>query len=282
MKSPAAALAVALSLLATLGACERQQDRTSPPASQARKPAQAPKTQTPVGAIPPLAFKQAAPAAEVSLTLSAEIGRYPALHALLYDRETAQLRAFATKADADRKADDGQYPWRQYASERQWAVAAATPRLISLRGMWLDYTGGAHPNHGAAALLWDAAANKEVKPADLFRADADMKALDKAICAAVAAAKLHREGASPPDDIFGCPKWTETTLALAPSTEAGKIGGLMVLIDPYVVGPYAEGDYELILPLSAFRPLLAPTYLDAFAGSPKSSGNPDGSLSFRM
>lgn len=282
MKSPAVVPAVTLALLFTLGACERRQAPTSPSASQAMTPLQAPKAQTQAGAVRPLTFKQADPAAEVSLTLSAEIGRYPALHILLYDRETAQLKAFATKAEADRKADDGQYPWRQYAGERQWAVAAATPRLISLRGMWLDYTGGAHPNHGSSALLWDTAANKEIKPADLFRADADMKVLDKAICEAVVAAKRHREGADPLDGVFGCVKWTETTLALAPSTEAGKFGGLMILIDPYVVGSYAEGDYELIVPLSAFQSLLAPTYVDVFAGSPKSPGAPNGSLSWGM
>ncbi len=45
---------------------------------------------------------------------------------------------------------------------------------------------------------------------------------------------------------------------LAPSTTPGKVGGLTALIDPYVVGPYSEGDYEVTVPASAFQALLAP------------------------
>lgn len=269
--------AVALALVMTLAACDRQPARTPP--AQAAQSREAPTEASPAR---PLVFKQTDPAADIALTLPPEISRYPALHGALYDREAAQLKDFAAEAEAQRKASDGQYPWRQYESQRQWFVAANTPRLVSLRAMWFDYTGGAHPNHGAAALLWDTGANAEIKTAALFRPDADMKVLDKAICDAVTAAKNRREGATPLGDIFSCPKWTETALVLAPSTEPAKVGGLTVLIDPYVVGPYVEGDYEVTLPLPVFQALLALTYADAFAGSPKSLGEPDGALSVRM
>jgi hypothetical protein len=109
-----------------------------------------------------------------------------------------------------------------------------------------------------------------------------MSPLDRAICDAVAQAKTHREGAAPLNAMFACPKWSQAVLVPAPSTIPDKIGGLTVLIDPYVVGPYAEGDYEVVVPLSAFRALLAPTYAAAFGGAPKSPGNPDGTLSVRM
>lgn len=259
--------AVALALTLTLASCDRQPKQApGPPPAPAR----------------PLVFQQTDPAAKVALTLPPAIGQYPALHATLYDREVAQLKDFAAEAEAERKATVGQFPWRQHESERQWVVAGATPRLVSLRALWFDYTGGAHPNHGAAALLWDVSKGAEIKPAALFRSDADMKALDKAICDAVAVAKSHREGAVPLGDIFTCPKWTETALVLAPSIETAKIGGLTVLIGPYVVGPYVEGDYELTIPLSAFQTMLAPTYAETFAGSPKSPGNPDGAPSVTM
>ncbi len=274
--APAAALAVVL----TLVACDRGPAAPSQPPQSAATAA--PVAPPPAAPALPLAFKQTDPAADVALTLPAEIGRYPALHAALYDREVALLKDFAIRAEADRKSTVGEFPWRQYASERQWTVAAATSKLIGLRGTWFDYTGGAHPNHGATAILWDAGANNELKSAALFRRDADMGVLDKAICDAVVLAKRNREGAMPLDDVFSCPKWSETVLALAPSTEVGKIGGLAVLIDPYVVGPYAEGDYEVVIPLSTLRPLLAPAYADAFAGSPRSPGNPDGAPSVTM
>ena len=71
-------------------------------------------------------------------------------------------------------------------------------------------------------------------------------------------------------------------LVLAPAAIPGKIGGLTALIDPYVVGPYSEGDYEVTVPVSAFQTLLAPAYAGAFGGAPKSLGNPDGTLSVTM
>lgn len=257
----------ALALVLTLTACDRRPTPTEPPQAAPTRP---------------LAFQQADAAAKVALTLPAEISKYPALHAALYDREVAQLKDFAAKAETERETSEGQFPWRQHESQRQWAVTASTPRLVSLRALWFDYTGGAHPNHGAAALLWDATKGAEIKPVALFRPDADMTVLDRAICDAVTMAKSHREGAVPLSDIFTCPKWTETVLVLAPSTEPAKIGGLVALIDPYVVGPYVEGDYEVTIPLPAFQALLAPTYAGAFAGSPKSPGNPDGSVSVTM
>lgn len=276
--APVAVLAVVL----TLVACDRKpaaSPPSQPPPSGTARP-QAPRP--PAAPARPLVFKQTDPAADVGLTLPAEINQYPALHAALYDRDVAQLKDFAVKAEADRKSAAGEFPWRPYASERQWVVAAATPKLIGLRGTWYEFTGGAHPNHGATALLWDAGADSQIKPAALFRPNADMAVLDKAICDAVALAKRHREGAMPLDNVFSCPKWSETELALAPSTQAGKIGGLAVLIDPYVVGPYAEGDYEVVIPFSTLRPLLAPTYADAFAGAPRSLGEPDGTPSVAM
>lgn len=267
-------------VVAALSACDRK------PAPPAEAPA-ASTTTAPVAAAPaplarPLAFDQTDPAAKVALRLPAEVANYPALHTLLYDREVAGLKTFAAKAEADRKASAGQFPWRPYNRQGQWFLAADAAPLVSLRALWFEDTGGAHPNHGGASLLWDATANREIQPKALFRPDADMSVLDKVICDAVAQAKTRREGAVLLNDMFSCPKWSQTVLVLAPSTIPGKIGGLTALIDPYVVGPYSEGDYEVTVPASAFQSLLAPAYAGAFGGAPKSTGNPDGTLSVRM
>ena len=273
MKTPALA---ALALVAALGACDRK------PAEAPEAPAAPAAPVAPAPAARPLAFDQSDDAAKVALRLPAEIARFPALHALLYDREVTDLKAFASKAQADHKASDGAYPWRAYGRQSQWFLSADAAPLVGLRALWFEDTGGAHPNHGGSTLLWDAASNGEIQTKALFRPDADMKVLDKAICDAVAAAKSHRDGAVPLNDMFACPKWSETVLVLAPSATPGKIGGLTAIIDPYVVGPYAEGDYEVTVPTSAFQSLLAPTYAGAFGGAPKSPGNPDGTLSVTM
>jgi len=270
----------AFTLVAALSACDRE------PAPSAQAPAPAP-AGAPVAAAPatparPLAFEHTDPAAKVALGLPAEIANYPALHTLLYNREVAGLRTFAAKAETDRKASDGKFPWRPYARQAQWLLAAEAPPLVALRAQWFEDTGGAHPNHGGASLLWDTAANREIQPKALFRPEADMTGLDRAICDAVAQAKTRRQGAVPLNDTFSCPRWSETVLVLAPSAIPGKAGGLTVLIDPYVVGPYSEGGYEVTVPASAFQSLLAPAYAGVFSGAPKSPGNPDGTPSVTM
>jgi hypothetical protein len=271
---------VALGLVAALGACERKS--APPPKPPAEASLTAPTAAAPAPMARPLSFDQVDEAAKVALRLPAEIASRPALHALVYDRETAGLKTFAAKAQADRKASDGKFPWRPYARQSQWFLAADSAPLTGLRALWFEDTGGAHPNHGGSTLIWDSAAKREIQPKALFRPDADMAVLDKAICDAVAQAKTHRAGATPLNEMFSCPKWNQTVLVLAPSTMPDKIGGLTVLIDPYVVGPYSEGDYEVVVPASTFQGLLAPAYAGAFGGAPKSPGNPDGTLSVRM
>jgi hypothetical protein len=268
----------ALGLVAMLSACDR---KPAPPAEAPAAPT-APAAAAPAAMARPLAFDQTDPAAKVVLRLPAEVANYPALHTLLYDREVAGLRTFVAKAETDHKASTGQFPWRPYNRQGQWFMAADAAPLVSLRALWFEDTGGAHPNHGGASLLWDTAANREIQPKALFRADADMTVLDRAICDAVAQAKTRREGAVPLSATFSCPKWSQTVLILAPSAILGKAGGLTALIDPYVVGPYSEGDYEVTIPASAFQALLAPAYADAFGGAPRSPGNPDGTLSVTM
>ncbi|MFZ0266158.1 RsiV family protein, partial [Caulobacter sp.] len=250
------------------------------PAPSAEAPAPAAAVPAPMAR--PLAFDQTDPAAKVALRLPAEIASYPALHTMLYDREVAGLRTFAAKAETDRKTSTGRFPWRPYNRQGQWFLAAEAAPLVGLRALWFEDTGGAHPNHGGASLLWDTAANREIQPQALFREGADMTVLDKAICDAVVQAKTRRQGAVPLNDMFSCPRWNQTVLTLAPSAIPGKIGGLTALIDPYVVGPYSEGDYEVTVPVSAFQSLLAPTYAGVFGGAPKSMGNPDGTLSVTM
>ena len=280
MKSaPLAALAWIAALGGGLTACDRKP--AQPPQAPAAPTAPVAAALAPPAARP-LAFDQTDPAAKVALRLPAEIATYPALHTMLYNREVAGLRAFAAKAETDRKASTGQFPWRPYNRQGQWFLAADAAPLVNLRALWFEDTGGAHPNHGGASLLWDNAANREVQPKALFRDGADMTALDKAICDAVAQAKTHREGAVPLNDMFSCPKWSQAVLVLAPSTTPGKAGGLTAIIDPYVVGPYSEGDYEVTVPVSAFQGLLAPAYAGMFGGAPKSMGNPDGTLTVTM
>jgi len=107
-----------------------------------------------------------------------------------------------------------------------------------------------------------------------------MAVLDRVLCDAVNAARAARTGepsnltlGGGEDQMWSCPRAMETAFALAPSATAGKAGGLEFLINPYDVGPYAEGTYQIVVPQSAFRTLLAPAYADEFAGAPARVGD---------
>ena len=54
---------------------------------------------------------------------------------------------------------------------------------------------------------------------------------------------------------------------------SGKAAGLTFLIGPYQVGPYAEGAYEVVVPATVFRSMLATAYAGEFAGQPARAGD---------
>ena len=70
-----------------------------------------------------------------------------------------------------------------------------------------------------------------------------------------------------------CPRAADTAFVLAPGTVNGRAAGLIFLINPYQVGPGVEGGYEIAIPVSAFRSLLAIAYADDFAGQLLKSGD---------
>src|SRR5690606_28469299 len=145
-----------------------------------------------------------------------------------------------------------------------------TGKLLSLRRQTYEYSGGAHPNAAYGSVLWDKALKRILEPAQLFRTGADLSTLDQALCEVVNAARRERSpGAAPlsldPTGAFACPRAAQTPFVLAPSTTGGRAGGLVFLISPYIVGPWAEGGYEVVVPQSAFRGLVAPAYADEFA-----------------
>ena len=220
----------------------------------------------------PSSFAQTTPAAKVGLTIDRRIARYPALAQKLYRDGVKDLRSFAEQAKGDQAHLQAKgMPTRAYARTIAWTLAAATPRVVSVKQAWLDDTGGAHPNHGSSGLLWDPAADREVERSDLFRPAADQGRLDQRLCQAIKAEKLRHQGAVGDVQTWRCPKWADSDFVLAPSTVAGKAGGLIFLFDPYAIGPYVEGGYAVTIPLEAFKADLAPAYAAAFAGEPLES-----------
>jgi hypothetical protein len=218
--------------------------------------------------IPPTRFALTTPDAKIELVLPGNIGRYPELHQALYDSGKLDLMEFAKAAAGDRARYilKGRHPG-VYARKVAWTITAVTPRLVSLKSDWFADTGGAHPNHGTGSYLWDRDHNQMLAQSDLFKPDYDFSAIDPVLCEATAKVKAARMGPTDPKS-WTCPKWADSRAVLVPSTRPYRIGGLMFLYDPYVIGAYAEGDYQVVIPLSAFQQALAPAWADQFTGAP--------------
>lgn len=267
-----ALLLTTAALACAVSACRRPAEEApaAPAAANARV--------TPAEAGAPMSFADESQYAKVRLTLPEAIKPYPDLHARLYAEEVRKLRQFSEGAQADKtEAGSDIGPQGPYEKTVDVTLAGQTGKLLSLRRVDFDYSGGAHPNTLASGVLWDKALKTMVGPTDLFRKGADLSVLDQALCTAVNAAKRARSPGSEAVTLNGkmwaCPRAASTPFILAPGDQQGKAAGLTFLIGPYQVGPYVEGAYDIAIPASVFRSLLDPAYASEFGGTLVKSGD---------
>ena len=277
--SPTRPLRLSLILLAlplALAACNRDGDEPAP--AEVAAETGTPALETPAASPSNLTFADKTEHATVALTLPEGIKAEPDLHARTYAEEVRGLRQFeegALAARTEAGGDEGMPPFEKTVTV---TVAGQTDRLFSLRREAFDYSGGAHPNTLTTGIVWDRSLKRVIGAPELFRKGADLTALDQALCTAVNAARRARV----PDartitlagrDGWACPRAAETPFVLAPGDQAGKAGGLIFLIGPYQVGPGAEGGYEIAIPQTAFKSMIATAYAGEFAGQPRRTGD---------
>jgi len=150
---------------------------------------------------------------------------------------------------------------------KTWQVVANLPRFLSLSASFSAYTGGAHGNYGTAALVWDRSAKRAFDPKTMFRSPAALQeALGPAWCKALKAERQKRLGESYTDDgFFACPPVKDLALLLG-SSDRKRFNRIGLIADPYVAGSYAEGQYEVTLPVTAqVLAAVKPAYRSAFA-----------------
>ena len=276
MSLPSRALIVTAAVALTLAACDRREREAAPDAAA---PAPGEAAVTPAEGAAPMTYESENRFAQVELELPDAVRAQPDLHARLYAEAVRELRTFSEGAQADRTEYEGDMDLPPYAKHIDYVAAGETGKLISLQRNSSEYTGGAHPNPAYGAVIWDKALKRFVQPAQLFRRGADLSSLDQALCDAVNAARRGRNADAEPIGLnetrggWSCPRAVSTPFVLAPSTTPGKAGGLIFLIGPYQVGPYAEGGYEIAVSQTEFRALLAPAYVDEFAGAPVREGD---------
>ena len=134
-----------------------------------------------------------------------------------------------------------------------WETVGQTARLLSLEESIGSFTGGAHPNRGYAALLWDRRANREIAVTALFLKATSFAALTrKAYCGALDKERLKKREGEKLDRMFSdCPKYSELAIAPVDRNKNGRFETLRFVAGPYVAGPYVEGEYEMTLPVTS-------------------------------
>lgn len=143
-------------------------------------------------------------------------------------------------------------PFHQNMFNRVWKLGGQTPRLLSLESSTDTYTGGAHPMHNSAGLLWDRSGDRQVKLTELSAAPDGLEAaIRPEFCKRLDAERLkRRQGEVLEGDFSRCPELSEVTVIPVDSNGTGRFNSIRLIADPYVAGPYAEGSYEISVSVS--------------------------------
>ena len=190
----------------------------------------------------------------------------PALESLLREeaarREAEGLhRLEENLAELPPETDRSAMPPHGY--DQSWSVTASTPALLAMDSGISAYWGGAHDALSYDSLLWDRGAGRRIAFGDLFGDKAAAyRLLGRQFCPALLAMQVERGHTA--EDALPCPDLAAQPIALV--SEGGPIRKLNVLLAPYVAGSFAEGPYEVELPVTPqLLRLIRPRYRAAFA-----------------
>ena len=206
-----------------------------------------------------------------SYSWPAQVEAIPALRAHLAADQAERKRTLAGEASGARQAAaaDPDLRFVPYTLEVEWQVVTDLPGWLSLSQRNSHFEGGAHPNSGFDSRVWDRKAGRALAPRDLF---VSAKALDDALrgpfCDALDRERAVRRGEpvnrASGDDFDACIAPSEQTLILG-STDRKRFDRIGILVSPYAAGPYAEGSYDITVPVTpAVLQAVKPEFRAAF------------------
>lgn len=262
-----------IAALALLAACSpEKQEPAATPSSSASAAADAAQAMTPPApAAKAVSVEDQTPLYSFSYAYPAEAAGIPGLKAWLDADLAMEKQAIIAAAKEGRQdARDSGLDYMAFDHTTTWDVVADLPGWLSLSAAYEDFTGGAHPNHGFAALLWDKAAGKRIEAADLFVSKAALTAaIQRPFCEMLNRERAEKRGEAvdpdSTDEFDACidPLGSTVILGTGDKQHFTRIG---VLVAPYAAGPYVEGDYEVTLPVTAaVLKAVKPQYRAAFA-----------------
>lgn len=220
---------------------------------------------------PARAVKEETPLYDFDYAYPAAAGAIPQLKARL-DADLARTRAklvASARADQAEARKDG-FPYRKHGWSQTWQVVTRLPGWLSLSATYWNYTGGAHGMSWFGAMLWDRTARVPRNPLDLFTGKAALAAAIRTpFCAALDRQRAEKRGEKvdrKSDEPFNaCIDPTAETVILG-SASGRAFDRIGILVAPYSAGPYAEGTYEVTVPVTpAVLAAVKPRFRAAFA-----------------
>jgi hypothetical protein len=216
---------------------------------------------------PSLVFSAALPSQEEAGPIAARLRKEA-------DDLLAKKLKEAHEMHADARAEGrSPIPW-EYQIE--WKVLGRASEWVSLVGTLYQFEGGAHGLGTTDTRIANYKTGEEIAFPDMLRFGKGFSpAVVIATCEALKKEKRTRIGSDTVMDeptICAGPnanvRLEDASIGLAPSNVAGKFGGLYVYFDPYAVGSYAEGSYQVAIPHEVFAEDLKAPFKTLFAGSP--------------
>ena len=165
-----------------------------------------------------------------------------------YRRDAEAAEKEALEAFADQRDDEA---FRGWETLQRGTAAQAGSDAIGIRLLVWAYTGGAHGNGGTLCSLVDLRSGKAAKPADVF-ADADWR--EKLLPRVDSG--LRRLFRTKPGFSDTVPREELLDALKADTRFCWGAAALTIVFDPYEVGPYASGTYEVVLPYANLAALL--------------------------
>lgn len=262
-------LAAALILTACSADTPPERKRDAPASSAKPVPAAKTETTSPAKA---KSVEEKTGLLDFTYAWPAEAASIPPLNKRL-EAEMADARTDALANAREDKASrtDENFPFNPHFYSKKWEMTGDNAALLSLLAQESFFTGGAHPNYVYDAILWDKKDGKAIDWKDLFQDSANALALlTPDFCEKLDAQRAEKRQEPLPlhptnDWMTECPPLDKEVVVPVDANKDGRFELFRVMLPPYEAGPYAEGDYQVGLPVTPpIRALVKPAYAGAF------------------
>ena len=173
---------------------------------------------------------------------------------------------------AELAAKDSEVFANPYDYSVAWLGGRYHPALWSLAFQVYSYTGGAHGNHWTDTYNYHPKTNRLLKLEDLFTDPKAWEILDTAVLAGLISEKQKRWDQSNNNESYDSTQdffmeeleFNAETLNSWVVTKKEGLNGILFFFAPYAVGPYAEGGYEVFVPIAVVQEFVKEEYKEIF------------------